>query len=150
MTSLAERQQRLIARYRVIDDVHERLAAIVAHKTTLAPLTAGERIEANLVSGCVSRVWLAGSLENGLLRLRLDAESALVRGIATLLCEIYDGTPPEEVVATEPEVFEALGLDRLLSPTRLNGLANIRRRVKELAVTDAADAVLSIDGLRLD
>lgn len=133
MTIPAERQQRLVCRYRVIDDVHERLAAIVAHKSTLTALAADERVEANLVPGCISRVWLAASLEEGRLRLRLDAESALVRGLATLLCEMYDEALPEEVVATEPEVFEALGIDRQLSPTRLNGLANIRNRVKAIA-----------------
>ena len=129
-----ECQSLLIARYSVIEDVHERLAAIVSRKAELSSLAPGERVEENLVAGCVSRVWLAASLENGRLRLRMDAESALVRGLAAFVCEIYDGATPEEIVATEPELLEALGIDRQLTPTRLNGLANIRKRVRDLAL----------------
>ena len=40
--------------------------------------------------------------------------------------------------AVEPELLEALGLARQLSPTRLNGLANVRRTIREFAAAHSA------------
>ena len=63
----------------------------------------------------------------------MAADSPLVQGLAALLCELYDGEAAEEIVAVEPELMDALALSRQLSPTRLNGLANVRRVIREFA-----------------
>jgi cysteine desulfuration protein SufE len=132
---LLEKQQQLIARLRIIEDPHERLAAIVARGRKWPQ---PERTDASRVQGCVSPVWLSASLDAGRCRFRVAAESALVQGLAALLCELYDDEPPEEVAALEPGLFEELGLSRQLSPTRLNGLANVRRVIREFAENLAA------------
>ena len=49
------------------------------------------------------------------------------------MCEVYDGGTPAEIAGTEPEVFAALGIDRMLSPTRLNGLAAVRNAIHAFA-----------------
>lgn len=135
--SLAEKQSALIARYRAIEDAHERLAAITSRgKKWPAPADA-ERTDAALVPGCSSRVWLVGELREGVCRFRMDADSPLVKGLAALLCELYDGETVPEIVAVEPELATALGLDRMLSPTRLNGFANIRAAIRRFAEAHA-------------
>jgi cysteine desulfuration protein SufE len=131
--SLADKQTAMIARFRAIEDSHERLAAITSRgKKWPAPIDA-ERTEAALVPGCSSRVWLVGEVSEGVCRFRMDADSPLVKGLAALLCELYDGAPPGEVAALEPELATALGLDRMLSPTRLHGLASIRAAIRRFA-----------------
>ena len=106
-------------------------------KTTLEPLKDQERTEGNLVRGCVSRVWLAAAMEEGRCRFRVDADSPLVRGLVRMLCGIYDGATPEEVIAEEPLVMEELGILRNLSPTRQNGLAAMRRSLVNFATKAA-------------
>jgi cysteine desulfuration protein SufE len=63
----------------------------------------------------------------------MDADSPLVKGLAALLCELYDGEAAAEIAATEPELFESLGFARTLSPTRLNGVAQIRTVIRNFA-----------------
>lgn len=136
--SLVAKQQQLIARLQIIEDAHERLAAIVARGRKRPPLTEAERTDASRVQGCVSPVWLTVSInESGRCRFRVAAESPLVLGLVALLCELYDGEPAEEVAALEPALFDELGLSRQLSPTRLNGLANVRRVIREFAQSAA-------------
>lgn len=129
----AERQDAIRATLGSIDDPQERLAVAMSWKTTMRPLPEEERTEENRVRGCVSRVWLAAGTEGGRCRLRLDADSPLVRGLASLLCGIYDGATPDEVVEEEPVALEELGILRNLSPTRQNGLAAIRRALVDFA-----------------
>jgi len=132
--SLSEKQRRLIALYQVIEDPQERLAAVTARGKKWPAPRDDERVDANLVPGCSSRVWLIGEIVDRVSRFRMDADSPLVKGLAALLCELYDGELPAEIVATEPELLEALGIARSLSPTRLNGVAQIRAAIRGFAM----------------
>jgi len=133
--TLQQKQAAFIDRYSVIPDPQERLAALISRKSALAPLDDSERIDAALVRGCVSRVWLTGTLENGRCRYRVDADSPMVKGLVAALCELYDGATPEEIISMEPEIFETLGIANNLTPTRLNGLASVRRVIRDFAQT---------------
>jgi cysteine desulfuration protein SufE len=136
--SLAEKQAASIARYAIIEDSHERLAAVVARGQKWPASMQAERVEANRVAGCVSPVWLVGSVENDRCRFRVTADSPLVQGLAALYCELYDDATAAEIVSVEPILLEQLGLTRQLSPTRLNGLANVRRVIREFAARQLA------------
>ena len=136
--NLHQRQAAFIARYSILPDPHERLAALTTRRCPLAPLPLEERVDSALVRGCISRVWLAGKMENGRCRFQMHAESALVRGLAAALCELYDDAEPQEILDEEPELFEALGIAANLSPTRLNGLAQLRGRIVEFARSQLA------------
>ncbi len=131
--TLAERQQQLVERLRLIEDAHERLAAITARGKKWPALLEEERIDAHRVPGCVSRVWLVGSIEDGRCRWRMDADSPLVKGLVALLCETTDGATPAELAGFEPDIIAALGLDRQLSPTRLNGLQAVAETMRAFA-----------------
>ena len=131
--TLAEKQQHLIDRLRLIEDAHERLAAITARGKKWAPPADDERVDAHRVPGCASRVWLIGHVKEGRCHWRMDADSALVKGLVALLCELTEGATPGEVAAFEPEIIAALGLDRQLSPTRLNGLHAVTQTMRSFA-----------------
>jgi cysteine desulfuration protein SufE len=134
---LETKQQALVEKFEFIPDVQERLAAVVAHKPKLAPLPAEAKIDANLVRGCSSRVWLTGFVAENACHFQFESESPLVRGLVGLLCELYESAPPAEVVAFEPEIFDCLGISQNLSPTRLNGLASVRHAIKRIASASA-------------
>jgi len=135
--TLAERQQQLVADYAIIEDPQERLAAVVDRARGRPPLPAADRSEANRVRGCVSAAWVVGERRDGRCHFRGDADSPLVRGLLALLCDLYDGATPAEVVATEPTLLEDLELARGLSPTRLNGLRSVRARILAFALEEA-------------
>ena len=78
-------------------------------------------------------MWLIHELREGRVRLQADADSPLVRGLVQLLCAAYDGGLAEEVATTEVTLFDALDLTRELTPTRRNGLAAVRTRIRTFA-----------------
>lgn len=137
--TLAEKQQQLIEDYSLIEDRMERFSAIMARPDPLAPLTDEEKIDANRVEGCVSMVWLVGSCEDGVCRYRVDADSSIVRGVAMLLCEMYDGQPAQEIIDTEPELIDALRIGDQLSPTRRKGMGHIREKIRSYAKSCLSD-----------
>jgi cysteine desulfuration protein SufE len=122
----------LIEAFSIIADPHERMSAIVA--TCAGPgIPAGERHDDDLVPGCVSRVWLTATATDNVLHLRWDADSPLVKGLAGLVCRVYEGSTPAAAAAHSTHVISGLQLDRHLSPTRLNGLEMTGRRIQKLS-----------------
>lgn len=131
--SPASREEELKRDFLPVSDPQERLALIV-EACGGGGIPAAARGDSDLVPGCVSRVWLLGSLAaNGALRLHWDAESPLVRGLAGLICRIYDGVSLAEIDGFRSSILPALGLERQLSPTRLRGLAAVESRIHQLA-----------------
>lgn len=128
-----ERQEVMRGTLGGIGDVQERLGVALGWKNSMRALDEEEREDGKLVKGCVSRVWLAGEMEEGRCRFRVDSDSVMVRGLVKLLCGIYDGATAAEVIAEEPTVLEELGILRNLSPTRQNGMVAVRRALVEFA-----------------
>jgi len=133
-------ERALLEELAIFPDPHERLAHLIRRAERRPALTVAERVEAALVPGCVSRVWLAGGLVSGRCHFRVAADSPMVLGLMGLLCDVYEGTAPAEAAAVETAVVARSGLDRTLTPTRLHGLARARTRLRELATELAAGA----------
>jgi len=128
-------QQQLVDDFALIEDVQERLGAVVDRAKRLPPLPAADKSEQNRVQGCVSQVWVVGELRDGRCFFRCDADGPLVKGLVAFLCEFFSGATPAEIAASDASPIESLGLMRNLSPTRVNGLAAVRARIRELAKT---------------
>ena len=71
--------------------------------------------------------------ETGVFDLRIDSEAPALKGVGTLLADIYSGADPVDVIETEPVFVEELKIDQNLTPTRLRGLGNIRKQIVEFA-----------------
>ena len=131
--TLAEKQQQLVDDLAIIEDPQERLGAVVDRAKRLAPLPESDRTESHRVHGCISQVWVVGALRDGRCQFRCDADGPLVKGLVAFLCEFFSGATPAEIAASNADPLEAVGLMRNLSPTRHNGLAAVRARIRELA-----------------
>jgi len=132
--SLVEKQHQLIEDLNLIPDIQERLSALTAYAARMR-LDPTQRVDANLVPGCVSRVWLHGELCEGLTRFDCEADSPMVKALAAVLCDLYSGVTPAEVIAVEPEIWQQCHFTKMLSPTRLNGLSQVRRLLREKTAT---------------
>ncbi len=133
-----DKQEALIARYAIIPDIQERLMAATRHRGQVTELDEDLREDSLLVPGCQSRVWLLVGQSDGLITASLAADSPLVRGLAALVCDVFAGTPAtSDLSRTTTTIIARLGFERLLTPTRLNGLANVEATLKARA-TDLA------------
>jgi len=131
-TSPAANEQALLEAFAPLRDPHERLSLIT--EACAGPgIPEAERQELDLVPGCVSRVWLRRSAGGEALHLEWDAESPLVRGLAGLICQVYQDTPPDQALLFRSRILTDLGMELQLSPTRLRGLGAMEARIHELA-----------------
>lgn len=138
--NLAEKQSQIIARLSLIEDAHERLAALMSRAKKIPAPDASQLTDEHRVLGCQSRVWLTGESTDGACHWRMDCEAPMVKGLVGLLCELYEGAKPDDVIAFEPTLIDDLGIARMISPTRLAGLASVRGRMRQLATAFTAKA----------
>lgn len=136
--NVAARQRQLIEDFLIIENRQERLAAIVDRARRLPSLPAGDRTEASRVPGCVSSVWILYDVREGRLHLRHDADSPLVKGLVALVCAIYDGGTPEDILVNRVVALNELDLLRDLTPTRQNGIKAVEQRIKAFAAEAAS------------
>jgi cysteine desulfuration protein SufE len=135
---LADKLQRVVDDFAMLEDPQDRLAAIVDRAKRIPPLAAIDRTETNRVHGCVSVVWLVSELREGRCYFRSDAESPVVRGLVAFLCDFFNGVAVAELAASDLQPLDALDLTRHLSPTRRNGLMATRNAMQAFALKSLA------------
>lgn len=91
-----------------------------------------ERIDANLVKGCQSRVWMILQTHaDGRLRLRAQSDSQLVNGLIAILLALYNDASPSDLQAINAEeALDSLSLSEHLSSMRRNGLHAMIARIR--------------------
>jgi len=129
------RQQTMLDDFLIIEDPQERLGAVVDNGRNAPPLSAEFRIDENRVAGCQSEVWLIIRTDGDACTFQGDSDSPLVRGLVHLTCRFFSGESTADVARSAESIdpVSLLGLSRNLSSTRINGLAAVRRRIRQLA-----------------
>lgn len=87
------------------------------------------------VPECMTPVQMAAEVLEGRLHFHfiVPQESPTVRGFACLMMAGLNGSTPEQVLALPGDFYLRMGLQRVLSSQRLNGMAAILAHVKRRA-----------------
>lgn len=128
-----EAQRQIIDEFGFFDDWLERYQYLIDLGKKLPPLDPEEMTDDRLLSGCQSNVWFIPEGDGSKLEFRANSDAAIVSGLIALLLRVYSGRSAEEILATEPDFVDAIGLSEHLSPTRANGLNAMLRAVRNVA-----------------
>jgi cysteine desulfuration protein SufE len=131
--SVHDAQNAIVAEFSFFGDWTERYQYLIDLGRKLPALPEELKIEAHKVQGCQSQVWLVASGDSDKLDFRAISDSAIVSGLIALLLRVYSGRSAHEILDTEPQFIEAIGLAKHLSPTRSNGLAAMFKTIREYA-----------------
>jgi cysteine desulfuration protein SufE len=120
----------------------EKLDILLEFSEQLPPLPDwlhGRRDNMEQVHECMTPTFLHTELENGGLIFYFDIppEAPTVRGYAAVLAEGLHGATPEQVLQVPPDLFYRMGIQQVLSPQRLNGIAALLGHIKRQAMRHA-------------
>jgi cysteine desulfuration protein SufE len=131
--TLAEKQQQLSAGLAALKNGQDRLAFLVERAKKFSPLAPELRTEANLIPGCLAKLWFVPEFRGGRYFFVCDSDSLVVKAIAGLLCEFYSGHPAAEILAHGPQFLAPFGITQHLTPNRRNALARVWEHIKNFA-----------------
>ena len=118
------------------DDWEAKYRFLIDLGKSVPVLSSEFRIAENLVRGCQSQVWLLGEYdgEQHRLRLQIDSDAHIVRGLIAIVLATFDERSPNEIVDYDIEhLFKELDLLNHLSVTRGNGLRALVKRINDTA-----------------
>lgn len=92
------------------------------------------RIEDNIVKGCQSKVWLISDEKDGKLILQGDSNTAITKGLVSLLIRVLTNQPVEDVLEAELSFPEKIGMRRFIGTQRSNGFAAMMKQIKMYAL----------------
>lgn len=102
-----------------------------------------DRTEANLVKGCQSKVWLSAELRNDKVFYFSDSNTAITKGLVSLLIRVLSGQYPEDVINTDLFFVDKIGLSRFVGTQRSNGFAAMIKQMKYYALAFKAKQEVS-------
>ena len=122
--------------FQAVGSWEQRARMLMQWGERLPALADADKIDANLVQGCESLVWLVGHLEDGHWQFAASSDARMIRGLVALLLARVNGLSAAQLQAVDlPEWFAQLGLSRQLSPSRSNGLNAVLLRMRDLSLT---------------
>ena len=137
--TIADAARDLEQEFALLEDWRDKVEYIIELGKDLPPLPDALKTEGNKVRGCQSQVWLVAEPEpGGRVHLRADSDAVLVKGLISLLVTLYDRRTPQEILDNPPDVLERVGLAKLLTPGRSNGLYSMVARIRSMAEAFAA------------
>ncbi len=132
--TVSEIQQVLINEFSLFDDWQQRYEYVIELGKSLPEMPEEEKTEDKLIKGCQSQVWLKAYVEDGKLYFDADSDAILPKGIAAMLIRIYSGQPIEDILKSNEDFIQKIGLQEFLSPTRANGLLAMVKQIKYYAI----------------
>ena len=137
--NLAEKQVELTAELTGLKNGQDRLASLVQKARARPVLGPEQRVDANLIPGCLAKLWLVAEMRNGGCVFACDSDSLVVKAVGGLLCEFYSGQAPREILAHDPSFLAPLGISQHLTPNRRNALSRVWEHIRQFAENHATD-----------
>ena len=132
--TIQEKQEKIIEEFSFLEDWMDKYEYLIELGKNLPPLDDSSKQEKNLIKGCQSRVWLDVRRENGKLFFKADSDALITKGIISLLVQVFSGHTPEEILDSNMDFIEKIGLKDHLSPTRANGLLSMIQQIQMYAL----------------
>ena len=127
-------QQNLIQDFSFFEDWTQRYEYMIELSKSLEKMDEQMKNDKNIIKGCQSKVWLHAELNEGKIKFLADSEAIITRGIIAILLTIFNNRTPEEIIESDTNFIEKIGLKEHLSPNRANGLYSMIKQIKFYAI----------------
>lgn len=133
--SINELQDEIITDFSLLDgDMEMTVFYIMELGQKLPPMADADKTEDNSVKGCQSKVWLAATFKDDRVFFTADSNTAITKGLVSLLIRIYNGQTPANILSSELYFMQRIGMERFIGTQRSNGFAAMIKQMKLYAL----------------
>lgn len=133
MKTIAETEAEIIEEFSGFDDPMDRYEYLIDLGKELPELSEQYKQDGFLVKGCQSKVWIVPEKKEGRIFFLADSNTAITRGIVSLLLRVLSGRTPQEIQDAQLGFMEIIQLRNHLSAQRSNGLSSMIALMKSYA-----------------
>ncbi len=132
--TINEIQEEIIEEFAAFDEWMDKYSYLIEIGNDLEGFKDEWRLEQNLIEGCQSKVWVHAEIQDGKIIYSADSDAIITKGIIALLIRVLSGRTPDEILSSQLNFVEEIGLKDHLSPTRSNGLLAMMKQMHLYAV----------------
>lgn len=135
MSSINAIQDSIIEDFEVLGgDMEMTIGYIMELGSKLPDFPEDKRLDDNLVKGCQSKVWLNADLEDGKVVYQADSNTAITKGLVSMLLSVLSGKEPDEILGADLYFQERIGMNRFIGTQRSNGFAAMIKQMQIYAL----------------
>jgi cysteine desulfuration protein SufE len=134
MNSIQAIEKEIIEDFALFEDWEGKYEYLIDMAKSLPKIEDKYKIEDNIIKGCQSRVWLHSEKQADKIVFTADSDAIITKGMVALMVRVLSHQTANDIVQSELNFINAIGLKENLSPTRANGLVSMIRRMKEDAL----------------
>ena len=124
----------LIEDFSFFDSWEDKYQYLIDMGKSLPQMDEELKIEVNKLKGCQSVVYFYKYYnEDGTITFLANSDAAIVQGLIALMLKVFSGKKPQEILDTNINFLEQIGLHDHLSPTRKNGLSSLVSSIRNSA-----------------
>lgn len=134
-TTIQEIQNEVIEEFELLDgDFEMSINYVMELGEQMPPFEEADRTEDHIVKGCQSKVWLTASQENGKVIFKGDSNTAITKGLVSLLIRVLSDQTPEDILNQEIFFPSKIGMNRFIGTQRSNGFGAMIKQMKIYAL----------------
>lgn len=128
-------QEEIINEFSLLDgDMEMTVFYIMELGQKLPDMPEKDKTEENVVKGCQSKVWLTARMENDSVFFSADSNTAITKGLVSLLTRIFNGQSPDAILNADLHFMKKIGMERFIGTQRSNGFAAMIKQMKLYAL----------------
>ena len=133
--SINQIQEEIINEFSLLDgDMEMTVFYIMELGQKLPLMNESDKTEENIVKGCQSKVWLKADFENDTIQFTADSNTAITKGLVSLLIRIFNNQRPEDILKADLFFMHKIGMERFIGTQRSNGFAAMIKQMKLYAL----------------
>jgi cysteine desulfuration protein SufE len=134
MSNIQAIEKEIIEDFALFEDWEGKYEYLIDMAKSLPKIEEKFKVEDNIIKGCQSRVWLHSEKRDDKIFFTADSDAIITKGMVALMVRVLSNQTPSDIVQSDLNFINAIGLKENLSPTRANGLVSMIRRMKEDAL----------------
>jgi cysteine desulfuration protein SufE len=133
--TISEIQDEIINEFSLLDgDMEMTVLYLMELGQKLPIMLETEKSDENIVRGCQSKVWLTAKRAEDKIYFSADSNTAITKGLASLLVRIYSGQPASEILGSDLFFVNKIKMERFIGTQRSNGFAAMVKQMKLYAL----------------
>jgi cysteine desulfuration protein SufE len=124
----------IVDEFSMFEDWMQRYEYIIDLGKSLPLIDEQFKTEDNIIKGCQSKVWVHAEQQGEKVVFTSDSDAILTKGIIAILIRAFSNQKAADILESNTDFIDKIGLKEHLSPTRANGLVSMVKKIKMYAL----------------
>ena len=132
--SIKDIEEEIVDEFNMFDSWIDKYNYLIDLGKSLPKIDNIYKTQENIITGCQSQVWLHAKKEDNKVVFTADSDAIMTKGIIAMLIRVLSGQKAENIINTNLDFIDKIGLNEQLSQTRANGLNSMIKQMKIYAL----------------